>query len=40
MLGFDDLWNMYRDDPDFKKAYEVAENPIFRDRSQWIEYMI
>jgi hypothetical protein len=28
------------DDPDFKKAYEVAENPIFRDRSQWIEYMI
>jgi hypothetical protein len=39
-LGFDDLRNMYRDDPDFKKAYEAAENPILRDRSQWTEYII
>jgi hypothetical protein len=34
-LGFDDLKDMYRDDPDFKEAYEAAENPILRDRSQW-----
>jgi hypothetical protein len=34
-LGFDDLKDMYRDDPDFKEAYEVAENSILRDRSQW-----
>jgi hypothetical protein len=40
MLGFDDLRNMYADDQDFKEAYEAAENPIHRDRSQWIEYMI
>jgi hypothetical protein len=39
-LGFDDLKNMYGDDPDFKEAYEVAENPILRDRNQWKEYMI
>jgi hypothetical protein len=39
-LGFDDLRDMYRDDPDFKEAYEVAGNPILRDRSQWAEYMI
>jgi hypothetical protein len=39
-LGFDDLRDMYRDDQDFKDAYEVAENPIIRDRSQWVEYMI
>jgi hypothetical protein len=39
-LGFDDLRNMYRDDPDFKEVYEVTENPILRDRSQWDEYMI
>jgi hypothetical protein len=39
-LGFDDLRNMYADDQDFKEAYEAAENPILRDRSQWIEYMI
>jgi hypothetical protein len=39
-LGFDDLRDMYKDDPYFKEAYEETENPILRDRSQWIEYMI
>jgi hypothetical protein len=39
-LGFDDLRDMYRDDPDFKEAYEAAENPILRDRNQWIQYLI
>jgi hypothetical protein len=39
-LGFDDLKDMYIDDQDFKEAYEAVENPILRDRSQWVEYMI
>jgi hypothetical protein len=39
-LGFDNLKEMYRDEPDFKEAYEAYENPILRDRSQWTEYMI
>jgi hypothetical protein len=39
-LGFDYLRDMYRDDLDFKEAYEATENPILRDMSQWIEYMI
>jgi hypothetical protein len=39
-LGFDDLRDMYRDDLDFKEVYEATENPILRDKSQWIEYMI
>jgi hypothetical protein len=39
-LGFDNLKEMYRDDPNFKEAYEASENPILRDRSQWNEYMI
>ena len=39
-LGFDDLRDMYRNDPYFKEPYEAAENPILRDRSQWVEYMI
>jgi hypothetical protein len=39
-LSFDNLKEMYRDEPYFKEAYEVYENPILRDRSQWTEYMI
>jgi hypothetical protein len=39
-LGFDNLKEMYRDDPYFKEAYEASENLVLRDRSQWTEYMI
>jgi hypothetical protein len=39
-LGFDNLKEMYRDDPNFKEAYEAYENPFLRDRSQWIAYII
>jgi len=39
-LGFEDLRDMYADDQDFKEAYEAAKNPVLRDRSQWIEYVI
>jgi hypothetical protein len=39
-LGFDSLKDMYRDDLDFKDAYEACENHVLRDRSQSIEYLI
>jgi hypothetical protein len=39
-LGFDNIKEMYRDDPDFKEAYEASENTVPRDRSQWTKYMI
>ena len=39
-LGFDSLKDMYIDDSDFKDAYEACQNPVLRDRSQWVEYLI
>jgi hypothetical protein len=39
-LGFDSLKDMYRDDPNFKDAYEASGNPVLRDRSQWTKYLI
>jgi hypothetical protein len=39
-LGFEDIRDMYADDSDFKEAYQAAENPVLRDRSPWIDYMI
>jgi hypothetical protein len=39
-LGFDNLRDMYKDDPNFKKEYEAFDNPILRDRIQWNEYVI
>jgi hypothetical protein len=39
-LGFEHLKDMYHDDVDFKETYEACANPVLRDRSQWIEYMI
>jgi hypothetical protein len=39
-LGFDNLKDMYASDADFAEAYEAAENPVIKDRSPWIDYMI
>jgi hypothetical protein len=39
-LGFEHLKEMYREDTNFKEAYEACENPLLRDISQWIEYLI
>jgi hypothetical protein len=39
-LGFEHLKDMYFDDEYFKEAYEACTNPVLRDRSQWVEYMI
>ena len=33
-LWFENLEEMYSDDPDFKESYEACTNPVLRDRSQ------
>jgi hypothetical protein len=39
-LGFEKLKDMYAGDVDFAEAYEATENPVLRDRSPWINYLI
>jgi hypothetical protein len=39
-LGFDDLKDMYADDPDFKEVYEATKNLVLIDSSKWAKYMI
>jgi hypothetical protein len=39
-LGFKNLKDMYARDADFAEVYEAVENPVLRDRSPWMDYMI
>jgi hypothetical protein len=39
-LGFKHLKEMYKEDADFKEAYEACKNPLLGDRSPQTEYLI
>jgi hypothetical protein len=38
-LGFENLREMYREDPDFKEAYDAYENIFLRVNISWEEYL-
>jgi hypothetical protein len=39
-LGFENLKEMYNEDPNFKEAYEPYGNNFLRDNNSWEEYLI
>jgi hypothetical protein len=39
-LGFEHLKKMYGEDADFKEDFKSCENPLLRNRSPWMEYLI
>jgi hypothetical protein len=39
-LGFEHLKEMYREDPNFKEAYEACNNPLLGDKMSWTKYLI
>ena len=40
MVGFDELKNLYPEDPNFAEAWKACKEPIARDRNRCLEYLI
>ena len=40
VVGFDELKNLYPEDPDFADAWKSCKEPVAVDRTKWLDYLI
>ena len=40
VVGFDELKNLYREDPNFAKAWKDCKEPVVIDRTKWLDHLI
>ena len=40
MVGFDELKNLYPEDPNFVEAWKACKEPVTIDRTRWLDYLI
>ena len=40
VVGFDELKNLYPEDPNFVEAWKACKEPITVDRTRWLDYLI
>ena len=40
VVGFDELKNLYPEDPNFSKVWKACKEPVIVDRTRWLDYLI
>ena len=40
VVGFDELKNLYPEDPNFVEVWKACKEPIVVDRTRWLDYLI